>query len=813
MRASRTRRWRVRSVYALAACLGWTAPSQAQLAPIASEPPPPSGSRRLFLEVLINGVSTHEIEPFLWTAPGGFSAARGDLEDVGIKVPGHGGPKDMVAVAGIPRLAVRFDEAGQRIDFTLPDSQRRARVYDARGAIARPPPPRSDWGALANYTLYGTSRGLATADPAFSGFNATLDMRVFSPHGTVTQTALLGDSVASSRDGLRLDSAFAFSAPDDMSVLRVGDTISGGLAWTRPFRYGGAQVERDFSMRPDLVTSPVPSLSGSAAVPSTVDVYLDNIKAFSQPVGAGPYQITNLPIVSSAGTARVVVTDSSGHEVQSSLPLFAYPTLLTGGLTDFSLDAGFARRFYGTASDEYDSQLLGSATLRRGFSDDLTFEAHGEGDSRLANGGAGAVLGLGRWGVLSGAAAGSIAADGIGGEAYGAYSVEFAGIHVDFGSQRTLGRYEDLASVTAPRIDGRAGAADATALSVVSGFSGFAIGDPRPPRALDRFSIGSELPFDKTYVDVSLINLVEADDVRSRIVSASISRPLPYGATTFGSVFVDFAHGRSAGLSIGLTVPIGQDVSVSAGASDGGGRTTSLEAQKSLQATDGSTGWRVQDLEGTTRYRSADAAYRSPYGTVTVGAQEQEGRFGGSAQIDGSVAALGGGVFLGNRVEDGFAVVDTGVGGVPVLRDNRPIGVTNPWGKLLVPDLQSYQTNTIAIDPSALPATAEVDTTHMTISPARNSGVVADFGVNLDVEAAIVVLVDAAGKALPPGSKGRVEGSDQRFVVGYDGQAYIKALHAANTVVVDRGDVDCRAVFPYPADRRRIETIGPVPCR
>ena len=61
---------------------------------------------------------------------------------------------------------------------------------------------------------------------------------------------------------------------------RAGDTISGRtLAWTRPIRLGGLQVQRNFALRPDLVTLPLPSYSGSAAVPSTVDVYVNNIKS------------------------------------------------------------------------------------------------------------------------------------------------------------------------------------------------------------------------------------------------------------------------------------------------------------------------------------------------------------------------------------------------------------------------------------------------------------------------------------------------------------------------------------------------------
>jgi outer membrane usher protein len=168
---------------------------------------------------------------------------------------------------------------------------------------------------------------------------------------------------------------------------------------------------------------------------------------------------------------------------------------------------------------------------------------------------------------------------------------------------------------------------------------------------------------------------------------------------------------------------------------------------------------------------------------------------------------------LVSAVHDSFAVVDAGVPGVGVLQDNRPIGVTNPWGKFLVPDLRSYQANRIGIDPTGLPGSAEADATQKTIAPANHSGVYVDFGVKKDIRAAVVILAGSDGKFLPPGSKGVLAGSDETFIVGYDGQAYVKHLASSNTIVAENGEAECRASFPYaPATGKRV-VIGPVTCR
>ena len=57
--------------------------------------------------------------------------------------------------------------------------------------------------------------------------------------------------------------------------------------------------------------SPRSSFSGSAAVPSTVEVYAGGVHLFSQDVQPGPFTITGVPLVSGAGTARIVVSDGT----------------------------------------------------------------------------------------------------------------------------------------------------------------------------------------------------------------------------------------------------------------------------------------------------------------------------------------------------------------------------------------------------------------------------------------------------------------------------------------------------------------------
>src|SRR5690606_1227861 len=107
------------------------------------------------------------------------------------------------------------------------------------------------------------------------------------------------------------------------------------------------------------------------------------------------------PNVATAGAAsgQVVITDALGRVSTLMFDLYHAPALLRRGLADWSVEAGFLRRDYGLRSFAYAPDPFLSATIRRGMSDHLTLEAHGEFTRRLALAGAGANWRAGNFGV------------------------------------------------------------------------------------------------------------------------------------------------------------------------------------------------------------------------------------------------------------------------------------------------------------------------------------------------------------------------------------------------------------------------------
>src|SRR5690606_10548125 len=118
----------------------------------------------------------------------------------------------------------------------------------------------------------------------------------------------------------------------------AGDLVSGGHSWTRPVRMAGVQWRRNFAVRPDLITFPMPRFDGNAALPSSVELYVNNRLQYGEQVNAGPFVLDALPRIHGAGTASLIVTDALGRTFGTSAPLYVDHRRLAPGLSDFSIE-------------------------------------------------------------------------------------------------------------------------------------------------------------------------------------------------------------------------------------------------------------------------------------------------------------------------------------------------------------------------------------------------------------------------------------------------------------------------------------------
>ena len=771
------------------------------------------------LEVVLNGNPTQLIGAFLQLDDKRIAARAQELKDVGVNPRERGESDNLVVLDDLPGLTYQYEESSQRISITAPDELLVTMEYDLSNRPEKVVPAPSGFGGVLNYNLFTSANsGQGSKFMAFSGASLTLDGRVFTPYGMFTQGAILQTSLTDRFDALRLNSTFAYSDYETMTTYRAGDTINGGLAWTRPVRIGGLQAQRNFGLRPDLVTLPLPSARGSAAVPSTADIYINNVKTYSQDVGTGPYLLNNLPAITGSGTARVVLRDAAGRETESVLPFYASSTLLAPGMFDYSVEAGLPRLSFGTTSDTYVAKPIGSGSVRYGLFDWLTLEGHAEGGGGLMNASAGVVARTGTFGVASLAGSASHYGGATGFQSYLSYETKIFGVSVSASSQMTFGTYDDLASVTAQLQQATlANPFDLTsfndvAASVANAASTSLYTTARAPKALNRISLGVPLPFNKANLSANFVQSIDAAGLRSDVVSATLSVGIGE-ASVFATAFTTVSGEKNTGFLAGVSMPFGDTGTVSSSVSGGtGGTNVNLDAVKPLDIKAGSYGWRVHDSEIGSAQRSAAVSYRTSYMRTEAGVTQDRNGVLATAEVEGAVATLGGGVFFANRIDDAFAVVETGMPGVEVFHENRSVGVTDSSGRMLVSGLRSYQHNKLAIDTTKLPVDAEIATTEAIVAPANSSGVKVDFAVQTNVRPAIVVFKAVNGEPVAAGAHGQVEGGES-FTVGYDGRAYIKNLAATNAATITLIDRECHASFAYEERPNEQVVIDPAICR
>ena len=753
----------------------------------------------LLLDVQVNGHSIGKIGEF--TMHNGRLMARPtELRDLGFKVPASLAPdaNGMIALASITDLTWSLDQPNLVLHITVSDNGlvptmlRPTGLGDTGGRRVI----ESGTGLTLNYDTVGTFSNGQNGAPASVGGTGSMDLRAFSPFGIVSSGWLAHAGSSSTSTGLgnaiRLDTAYTFADVNSLRRYSLGDFITGGLAWTRPVHLEGAQIRSDFSMRPDLITFPLPTISGTAAVPSTVDVLADGNLTVSGQVNPGPFEVPQLPVVSGAGTISMTVTNALGQQVTLTQPFYASSSLLAPGLQTFAVQAGLVRRNWGTASNDY-GKMAGTAIFRRGLSRKFTIEAGGEGTPGAVMVGAGGDAQIGNLGEINFSAAMSAGTAKAGAQFL--LGAQHIGRIFSVGGSATIANrnYRDVATMNGDGI-------------IRKELSGFA--------SLYHKRVGS---FGVAYAGLnqdaptSFVLKAFAAAQHSQVLSANYALQIKR-VWLNASGFKNFAAASgSSGFQIGVTIPFGRRSSVSADVTSQG--SVQAQVQKSA-ALVGDWGYDAYVSVGDSNHAFGQVQYKSPVALLTAGIDQSGGTTTLRTETQGAFSFVDGGLFPSNTIYDSFAVVDTNpVKFVHVLEENRNIGNTGRSGRLLVPDMRSFDLNHIGVVATDVPPDVTLDGATKEMRPQDRSGVVVKFAVKIS-HAALLKLVDEAGAAIPLGSAATLKSTGVTVPVGYDGDAYVEDLAAHNELTLELPDGrHCAVGFDYHAIPGDVPTIGPLRCK
>lgn len=740
----------------------------------------PRGSE-LYLDVELNGMASG-LAPFGWR-DGELWASASTLRQLGFMMPP--GSTDPVRLLSLPGVTATYNVQRQQVSLMAPLSLLSlATTQLSMPGIAAQPATASP-GLLLNYDLYATS-----GRQGASSLSAFTELRAFSGAGVISSTALTqaqrSDSSPWKSTTTRLDTTWSKSYQEEMLTLRVGDTLTGSLPWTRATRIGGVQLSTNFSLQPYRTTAPLPSFLGSATLPSDVELYVNGLRQYSGKVPAGPFQLNTLPNISGSGNAQMVLTDALGRATTLNFSIYDTQLLLQKGLSDWTVDFGVVRNNYGLRSFDYGRKPAASGTWRYGLTDNFTFETHAEATSGLALAGAGGVWQLGAAGMVSGAAAHSVQGADRGSQLNLGYSWRNDRFNFGLNATGTQGSYLDVGSQYGSLPVRRSG-------SVVAGYN--------TP------SLGS--------VGVSYLYLRYVDQPVTRLATAYWFKSIGRSTSLNLSINQNLDKRSERSVFFGISMALGDKASLSGGIQRDKDRSVYTVDASSSTPSEGGIGWRTGLRQGGGQNGGqAQLEFLGRYGRVGAGVSAIGDSRYAYASANGGLVFMGGQTFATRRVDDAFAVVSTdGVAGVPVKLENRPIGTTDSKGMLLVAPLRAYQNNQLAIDPMQLPPDVRLDRVKTLATPTDRAGTLVRFGIT-PVRAALITLVDAAGKPLPLGSLVRLQGASnlQPVLVGFDGETYLDTLNLQNVLDIETPNGVCRVNFDYPQQAEGIAQIGPLPC-
>lgn len=782
--------------------------SLAAAAPVAAEPPvqiaraqtaPPSSPRRasrdpemLLLDMTVNGERQAAVARAEQWSDGALLVA-GDAWTEARLAPSLQ-PRTLTdgtpayELRSLPGVRYRIDRRTLSLDIDAPPTAFVGSTLRAAQAAPVPPPSRPEPGVMVNYDVSLTDGGSSERTGG-----AALEAVAFGPLGSFVMSGLVSDD-GTRRSTTRLDSYWRYDMPERMETLVVGDTLGVSGGWSRPVRYAGVRWGRDFGLRPGFVTLPQVSLSGQAALPSTVEVLVNNVQRVNQSVQSGPFDLQNIPVVTGAGEINLVVRDLLGRETIIQQSYYASPRLLAPGLSDFSVEAGWMRTGYGRDSHYEDAFAAG--TLRSGWTPGLTGELRLELQADRQAAGTELSGLLGDW--ASGRAA----------------------LAVSKGSSQDRGEGGHLLILGIEHNSAMGGAS----LQYERASRGFApFGEAVHPaaamqRAREQWLGGVAGRLWGTVAGgINYVRQKRWSGEQVASLGLSLSAPLARGASLSFAVNkrLDDRRGWNAGVQVNVPLQDGIQVATRVDRLNDGQLVGAAAASRNAPAGPG-LGWRAEASTQPSQRARGGIQYNTAHAELALDlAADADGQVAGRGNARGTVGVVAGVPFATRPVRDGsVAVVQVGdLPGVPVKRSNQVVAYTDDRGLAFLPGLVPWHRNQIEIDPTDLPMNVDVRETVQDVVPYARSGAVVRFDARRSRQA-LVVLHQSNGAPVPVGAQVRLLPEGTEFLTGRRGEVWLTGLASGRQRLrATWSGGACELAFATPGgDEDEPGAVGPLTC-
>jgi outer membrane usher protein len=628
---------------------------------------------------------------------------------------------------------------------------------------------KSPLGVYLNYDLVATS---TNGKQDYRGYDAFLEGVFFNHYGSFVSNVFQRRSSSVNNDQsntVRAETYFQKDMPSRMQKLIIGDSISSASSWSRPVRFGGFTWSSDFGLNSGFVSRAAPSIYGSTALPSTIDVFIDNQKRQSNSVNAGPFKIDDFPTMSGAGLINVVVEDALGVETISTQRYYSTPRLLRKNLNELSFETGMERKSYGFKNNSYENPFI-AATFRRGF-DDFTLEGRTEIQaSRQAAGFDIATL-IKKYAVIHLALAASKAEGKKG--LHSIFGIEHSSQNINANLQlESYGR--DFVQM---------GATD-NEINI---------------RQKQIMSLGVNI-HKNIWLNTSVISQTNWNSDKFNLISTNFSLPLTQSISLNAYASKKFSGDKSYTIGLNIVVQFShlRSLVMNSTQNTRGKINNNVQFNRDIVNSNG-VGYRISVDDSEAKQVFASVSANTPINKITLDATTFKSDTSFRLRTSGSVGLLGGLPFASKKIGHGsFAVVKVAdEPNIDIYQSNRKIARTNSNGLALLPNILPYQKNKISIKPEDLPFHLDINETSQLITPSARSGIFVNLKIN-KVNSRLVKVLNASGTIMPIGAKIHMLPSNTYFFVGKRGEAFLTGLSNNNTILVTFQDGTCSADIPPP---------------
>ena len=736
----------------------------------------------VFLNVFIN--DQHKDIVLLLRKEGRLFAVAQDLRRWRLHLPNtnpltfYG--EDFYALDALRGLTFKLDESTQSLAMQVPPRLFETTLLNGQ-EIDFSAPSAASPGGFINYSL------LANHAEGLTNSTGSLDLSGFGSWGSA-QTRILGLDLNNEARAIRLESTWTRDKPMELTRLRFGDAISGASSWGGAVRFGGVQWATDFSLQPGFMASPRPEISGESSLPSTVELYVDNLLRMRREVPSGPFTIQDLPVINGQGDAQLVVRDILGREQVITQPFFTSSRLLKQGLQSYSYELGFVRRDFGIDSNNY-GRLMAVGTHRLGFTEKFTGEVHGELLGNQQSVGLAGVFLSPLMGILSGSLAMSNSKKGVGGLLGFGFQHQSGNFSVGVNTQLTSRNFAKL------------------------GMQSEKLAPQHISQMVVKMPTNDFGSFAVNYTQQALRDLEEQKSVSASYVSevagignlsASLTRYLSGEAKT---VF---------GLNFSMNLDLGKRRNANINVSAKPGRNNANLQLNRKSPAGGGVGYRLVSGLGDTDRREAEVSLQNGVGNYSLAAGQSQGQTAFRGSATGGVAFLGGSSFFSRRITDSFALVQVpGYADVGIYADNQLSTRTDSKGNALLTGLRSYQKNPVRIEQSDIPLDAQIDTLQLDAVPYFRSGLVLKFPVKRSRGALLSVVLEN-GEPLPAGAQVVIIDKNilenELFPTGMGGEVYLTGLEAENQLRVIWREQICEFALTFPETTEPLPHLGTYIC-